>query len=465
MIQLSNVQAIVARSSDRPFVTVPLFKIEAADGAKAFLRQWLSMTPSGISQPAGDVPTLHFLFSWNGIEKLLRPHPVLKVEEGRKAFETFFTDPDQAPDRPAVATDLGFTAESAPQHWWDGRFSTADVDLALHCSFASSARQTEGLELIRASARTLGLRELELDTFPQRALSGGLPQGGILHFGYRDGITTPQIDWEDASPAGSVNLRQFVLGYPTQDYPTSPRKPGPWQDFARDGSFAGLTWLHQNVAAFNAFLRDNAPLAAATGITDEPEEWLAAKLMGRWRDGSPLAKHPTTRPSAPDFDDHFGYADDPNGEKCPLTAHIRIVNLRDQPMSFPNQSRFPGGPPRLLRRGFAYGPKLEGTVDDGRARGLVGLFLCARVNEQFYTVLRWMQATEFSDLFDGIPNGARSQDSVIGNRGKPGANPQALVRLPGGGHLALGLRDFIKYRGVALFFAPSMKALAILSGE
>ena len=157
MIQLSNVQAIVARSSDRPFVTVPLFKIEAADGAKAFLRQWLSMTPSGTSQPAGDVPTLHFLFSWNGIEKLLRPHPVLKVEEGRKAFETFFTDPDQAPDRPAVATDLGFTAESAPQHWWDGRFSTADVDLALHCSFASSARQTEGLELIRASAHTLGL--------------------------------------------------------------------------------------------------------------------------------------------------------------------------------------------------------------------------------------------------------------------------------------------------------------------
>ena len=73
----------------------------------------------------------------------------------------------------------------------------------------------------------------------------------------------------------------------------------------------------------------------------------------------------------------------------------------------PTAIRFPRGTPRLIRRGFSYGPPLAGAVEDGVDRGLVGLFCFARVNEQFYTVMRWLQKTDFSDTFKTTPDGLK----------------------------------------------------------
>jgi deferrochelatase/peroxidase EfeB len=159
-----------------------------------------------------------------------------------------------------------------------------------------------------------------------------------------------------------------------------PWKAGPWQDFASEGSFACLTWIHQDVAAFNRFLRQNAAAVAPLAAGTDPEAWLASRVMGRWPDGSPTVVHPERPPEAPDLDDRFGYAGDANGARCPLTAHVRVVYGRDEPLSFANQIRFPKGAPRLIRRGFSYGPHLDGEVDDGHSRGVIGLFFCARVN-------------------------------------------------------------------------------------
>ena len=73
-------------------------------------------------------------------------------------------------------------------------------------------------------------------------------------------------------------------------------------------------------------------------------------------------------------------------------SYPEIVNSRDQGLTFPNRVRFPGGPggvvPRLIRRGFSYGEPLQTVEDDLQDRGLVGFFFRARVNEQFYTILR-----------------------------------------------------------------------------
>ncbi|MGH6841626.1 MAG: hypothetical protein ACREDV_05965, partial [Methylocella sp.] len=293
--------------------------------------------------------------------------------------------------------------------------------------------------------------------------------GGLLHFGFRDGITKPSIDWNETGAAApdSINLRQVITGYPSEDYPTSPRFPGVWQDFAREGSFACLTWLHQNVAKFNAFLRENADQAKTYSGDADPQEWLAAKLMGRWRNGTPLALNPVEQPESVNLNNDFGYADDPTGLKCPVTAHIRIVNARDQGLTFPNQVRFPPGGvvPRLVRRGFSYGKPLQTVEDDLQDRGLVGFFFCARVNEQFYTILRWMQQTEFSDVFDQIPDGSRRQDALFGNRSTPHSNPNFHVphgQLP---PLSLKLADFIRYRGVAVLFAPGLKSLKLLAAD
>ncbi|MBI1869243.1 MAG: hypothetical protein HYS06_13280 [Methylocystis sp.] len=465
MTKLDSLQGIVAKSSERPLLSILLFRIGAADNARAFLRHWLRFVPDGRAPPPVDAPELYFLFSWDGVSKLLAGHPTLKIDVGRDQLEGYFTNSDLAPDNPARAPDLGFVGDSAPQGWWEGKFLSAEIELALYCCFADDPQQGATLAEMRQSAAASGLQELTLPSFPQHALSGARPPDGVLHFGFRDGVTQPKIDWEDKKMPGEVDRRQFVIGYPSEAYPVKPLKPGPWLDFARDGCFAGLTWLYQDVARFNRFLRDNATTVAAAGVGGDAQEWLAAKLMGRWRDGSPLARYPTIPPAAPDLDDAFGYADDPRGEKCPLAAHIRVANLRDQGLSFGNQVRFPDGPPRLQRRGFSYGSRLDGVDDDGGRRGLVGVFLFARINEQFHTVLRWMQATDFSDAFRAIPNGLRSQDSVVGNRDKRNANSQAFIPLSGGRDIEFRLQNFVRFQGVKTFFVPSLKTLGVLAGQ
>ncbi|MHC2578881.1 deferrochelatase/peroxidase EfeB [Bradyrhizobium diazoefficiens] len=457
MVDLANLQAIVARSSTKPLLAVLLFKFGDAGRARAFLQQWIPRTAAGRAPDPGG-PAFHFMFSWKGIEALMAGRPGFDVAQGRREFDVFFVDPAQAPDG-GVAEQLGFSGTSAPAAWWDGKFKSGDVDLAIHIGFDTAEQKSDCLADLRQSAASFGVQELTLEGWDDSALSGSLPADGRLHFGYRDGITAPNIDWQDAGTPGTVDCREIVVGYPNEAFPTAPHNPGPWQDFARDGSFVGLSWVYQDVAGFNKFLQDNAPLAAPHVGPELAEEWIAAKLMGRWRHGSPLSRFPDAPPSTPQLDDSFGYGDDPDGVKCPLGAHIRIANCRDQPMKYANHVRFPKGPPRVIRRGFSYGPRLDSVQDDGKDRGIVGLFYFARINEQFYTILRWMQKTEFADAYKKLPNGYNAQDALTGNRRYPKAETQFGVPLKDNASVTFRLEEFIRFKGVAVLFAPSMRAL------
>lgn len=464
MANLDNVQAIVARSSTRHFFAIVLFRILAPAPARQFLRDWTAATLGGQAQEAAGNSALHFMFSWSGLTKLLEGNPLFDLTQGAREFEAFFVDPEQGPDSAAMAEQLGFVGDSAPDGWWEG-FTSRDVELAVHASFESPEQRADGLGRLRASAASQGLQELRLESFADRALSGYRPADGRLHFGYRDGITSPTVDWNDEAIPGSVNFREFIVGYPSDDYPTTPQFPGVWRDFARDGSFACLTWLHQDVAKFNAFLAEGAAAAKPAAEAADPQEWLAAKLLGRWRNGAPLALYPDNQPAQPELDKSFGYSDDLRGLKCPLTAHIRVVNSRDQGLNFRNSGMFPGGPPRLMRRGFSYGEPLQSVEDDHQNRGLVGFFFCARINQQFYTILRWMRKTEFSDAFKTIPDGLRAQDALLGPRPDQSSNTKLSIPGAGAGPLTLSLANFVKYRGVAVLFAPSLEALKILSSR
>src|SRR5678815_2906174 len=88
----------------------------------------------------------------------------------------------------------------------------------------------------------------------------------------------------------------------------------------RNGSFVAFRKLHQRVADFRRYLDDHAESAAE-------EEVLAAKMMGRWRSGAPLALCPLHDDPALGADaerrNAFGYRDDPIGYVTPLGSHIR----------------------------------------------------------------------------------------------------------------------------------------------
>ena len=106
----------------------------------------------------------------------------------------------------------------------------------------------------------------------------------------------------------------------------------------RNGTYVVFRKLHQRVAAFRQYLKANS-------ISPEDEELLAAKMMGRWRSGAPLALCPfhddPELGADPRRNNDFLYQeDDPTGYKTPGGSHIRRANPRDAPL--PASSDFTG---------------------------------------------------------------------------------------------------------------------------
>ncbi len=213
-------------------------------------------------------------------------------------------------------------------------------------------------------------------------------------FGFRDGIGQPAI--EGSSLAGSnpqdapLKAGEFILGYLDE----SGRLPPQTQPevLGRNGSYVALRKLHQDVAAFRRYLETHTTSAAE-------EEWLAAKMMGRWRSGAPLALCPESDDPKLDADpqrhnDFLYYDDDPEGLKCPLGSHVRRMNPRDQfKHEITQVNRH-----RLIRRGTVYGPLLpEGILeDDGAERGIIFVFIGASLSRQFeFVQSEWVNQGTF----------------------------------------------------------------------
>ena len=91
----------------------------------------------------------------------------------------------------------------------------------------------------------------------------------------------------------------------------------------RNGTFLAFRKFRMNVAAFRKYLREQTS-------SPEEEELIAAKMVGRWRSGAPLAlaserDDPKLGADA-DRNNNFSYDDDMQGLRCPFSAHIRRVN-------------------------------------------------------------------------------------------------------------------------------------------
>ena len=82
-----------------------------------------------------------------------------------------------------------------------------------------------------------------------------------------------------------------------------------------NGTYAVFRKLHTRVAAFRQYLSQTAKDSA------EEEEWLAAKIVGRWHSGAPLALAPNNDDpelsADPKRNNAFMFGDDPRGLKCP----------------------------------------------------------------------------------------------------------------------------------------------------
>jgi Dyp-type peroxidase family len=214
------------------------------------------------------------------------------------------------------------------------------------------------------------------------------PLGEFEHFGFADGLSQPHVPGlhgrprpgEDPIPVGEV-----VLGYPNA-YGQLPMTPW-WDDLdlGRNGSYLVFRKLGQDVAGLWSWIADHARqlCTADPAAGDYFTELLAAKLVGRWRSGAPLTLAPERDDPAlatPERRNVFDYLDlDRDGQRCPISAHIRRANPRDARGGSAAASRTVVGRHRIVRRGRSYGsplphPDALAGRDDGVARGLY--FVC-----------------------------------------------------------------------------------------
>ena len=234
------------------------------------------------------------------------------------------------------------------------------------------------------------------------------------HFGYRDRLTTPEIEGSGIEPTpGSgppIKAGEFILGYPDEDGPPS-NLPQP-EILSRNGSYMAYRRLQQHVGAFRDFLREQG------GPTADEQELLAAKLMGRWRSGAPLVLAPDKDDPLladdPQRDNKFNYAKmDPQGYAVPLGAHIRRINPRDTAVNIQRR--------KMLRRGATYGPPLpEGAPEDGIDRGIAAFVICASLVRQFeFAQNVWVNDPNFHELGNERDPMIGAQDDTYSEAANP----------------------------------------------
>ncbi|WP_225100910.1 Dyp-type peroxidase [Streptomyces sp. CoH27] len=338
----------------------------------------------------------------------------------------------------ARAKALGDEGASAPEHW-ETPLGSPDVHVVIAAVAPDPLHLQAAVDRSRpAYDRLPGVTAIwRQDCF-------ALPTEKE-HFGYLDGVSHPAV--EGSGIAGSNQLEiplkagEFVLGYPDELGGTQTPQP---PVLGRNGSYAVFRKLHQKVAEFRRYLRDNA-----TDPADE--ELIAAKIMGRWRSGAPLALASQSDDPRLGADPHrrntFLYErDDPAGFTTPGGCHIRRANPRDA--SVAGEVRLH----RMIRRGAVYGPPLpEGVMeDDGADRGLMFAFIGAHLGRQFeFVQSEWMNDSVFFGAGSAKDPVTGSQDGVTGF---------TIPRRPLRRRLA-ALPQFVVTRGGEYCFLPSLSAL------
>jgi deferrochelatase/peroxidase EfeB len=437
----ANVQGLIVRGYSHPFSCHMLFKFPDKGGAATFVTALLPYLQNAETWRVKPKRMLNIGLTYNGIV-------TVKPSLEGTFFSPSFTEGPASSDPNGPQASLFDLGASAPTNWWYKKFATNDIHAVVHVYALTSDDLTALVTLVANAAAAAGVTEL----FPLNSGSGRLEQyelpGETVYFGYRDGIDNPDLGWpSDPSNTTPQDLNNFVIGYP-------PYNAGPIQGdagvFAKDGCYNAFRIFYQDVEAFENFLDTNAAaVAAATGKSQQyARDWLAAKLVGRWYNGSPLILSPDAPDSSTAGATDFSYAGDTLGQRCPFSAHTRNANPRDEETNPADQPI-----PRIARRGMPYGAPPT-PPDYSGDRGLIGLFLVGDLASQFELVYSWMNQNIFSPLFS-----RSTQDAVLANRQTPGADTSFTIPTQGRPIKIKALPQFLVTRGTAYFLLPSVTTL------
>lgn len=469
-VDYADVQGIV-RFAHKHLTDASYLLLKIADAQAA--RAWLRTAPVTSALEISPLPStaLQLAFTASGLRALGVAEPVV-AQFSPEFLSGIAGDEDRS-------RRLGDTGASSPQNW----------------SWGTSDREPHILIALFAAPGTLDAFAATLRTpdwsrsFDQMTELSTSNLNGVEQFGFTDGISQPEIDWQrgrdlrgDKPSYGNVvALGEFLLGYPNEynHYTERPLlNPGgisdllppaeddsSKRDLGRNGTYLVLRDLLQDVRAFWSFAKT---------------ETIAGAFVGRKQNGDPLVPAGATQ-------NDFTFATDPDGVSCPFGAHIRRANPRNGDFA-----TAPSGPintalamlgfqktafhgdlassvrfHRILRRGREYGPALappDATLPPPPGdppRGLRFACLNANIGRQFeFLQNAWLASSSFNGLIG-------ESDPLLGNR-EPGIDGRAtdtfvMNRSAGARTRLTAVPRFVTVTGGAYFFLPSLSALRYIS--
>ena len=490
-VELDDVQGLL-RFGYKHLTEACYLLLRVKDPAAA--RAWLAQAPVTRAVKADPLPqtALHVALTSEGLRALEVPPDL--IEEFSSEFVS-----GMASDA-ARARRLGDIGVNDPRGWkWGAGERVPHVALLL---YASSGQLAAWEQTIDAQCRAGFVRIERLSTSDLHDMEP---------FGFRDGISQPQLDWERRRPVRDHDqleysnlscLGEFLLGYPNEYGLYTPRPLLPLQrdpeallpraedapeqaDLGRNGCYLVFRQLHQDVQGFWRELDRQAEGNV------ERRERLAAAMVGRKKTGEPLIAPEETPAAGNDSKrqsdlNNFTYDTDPRGLRCPLGAHIRRMN--------PRNADLPPGPPglfsrlwrmlgfnatareqdlvastrfhRLLRRGRVFGagaPPAQSSTQPSSSTetGLHFICLVGNIKRQFeFVQSAWVMGSKFSGL-------TGEQDPLLGHRlPNPGDSPTDSFSIPqvdGPDCRLTTLPQFVTVRGGAYFFLPGIRALRYLA--
>ncbi|MGQ4600605.1 Dyp-type peroxidase [Nocardia sp. R6R-6] len=402
-------------------------------------RVWLTALMDRVQSAADARATMDSSERWITLAFTWRGLGALGVSE-----ESLATFPDEFREgMPARADILGDTGANHPDNWVGGLAGDDLHAIAILFARTDAERRRCIAEHGKLVARCSGVRvlsHLDLNATPPFDYAHD-------HFGFRDRLSQPVIDGsgEEPTPGSGAPLQpgEFILGYPDEEGPPH-GLPQP-ELLSRNGSYMAYRRLREHVGAFRNFLREHAD-------TPDGQELLAAKLMGRWRSGAPLALTPDRDDpqlgADPLRNNDFDYENmDPHGYAVPLGSHVRRLNPRDTAVNMNRR--------RIIRRGATYGPALpEDASDDGVDRGIAAFIICASLIRQFeFAQNVWINDKSFHEL-------GNERDPICG--AQDGTLQFTIPKRPIRKVLA-SLPAFTTLSGGAYFFLPGLRALRYLA--
>lgn len=442
---LADIQGGMLEEYDTLACCYAFFRIGDAASGRAWLAALAERVTSAAStHGTGPEQTLNVVISARGLAALGVSAAAIA------SFPAAFRD-----GMASRAHRLGDRGPSDPANW-EGGLGTPDIHVMVALS-GPDANMVDHLRLaLSAEAGRRQVSEIHHVhaevVFEQRS---GCPSA---HFGYVDPISQPAIDgMPDGAPGdGALNgdgwrpiaPGEFLLGYVNElgEATATPQPP----ELGINGSFIAFRKAAQDVAGFRDYLKQGA--LTLWGSDDAAhQEKMAAKIVGRWRSGCPLALSPDQDDpdiaADPDRVNDFDYSDDPDGLRCPLGAHVRRTNPRASRITTTTDINRK----RILRRGLEFGPPLpEGAPDDGVARGQAGVFVVADLELQFeFIQAQWIEKGDFI----GLPSDEK--DPLVGANADGGQFTVPGADMP----FLFDVRQFVTIQGGEYFFAPGLNAL------